>query len=212
MIQILVPVAIYGIRLGVNALIENRIEQGITEASSQVWKEIQVSIIKGIVGIIISLIGFLACWAVFYFSESAAKYWACSLYLSYVVSCLVSFIRNTPLTLKFIIVYRFNLKEYLRDKIYDEAYQESEIRLANSFGSRLGFWITGRSSVGVANEIADQTVVGLFKKTLITLVIWLVLLSSYRLIFTRLAAPLFFEGHFQFTLYQALVYPITYFF
>lgn len=199
----------------VNTTVSENIWNGSYTAENRIRKKVNRTIKIGIRDVIIYIIILLsAAYSLdnFDFSKDAKLS-----ILSFLISILsfktlLDILKNIPDIFSYIFKHKLNIKNFLFSKVYPEVYEEvrKEINDLNIF-SWIFFKIFGsKSEQKISLEIANRSVRLAWKNVVYKICFYLIILLSYLLVFRIYLFPSILLEQTGISLYEILLYPISY--
>lgn len=145
-------------------------------------------------------------------SKETSIFIVSSVYLSSIIYSLFGVIKSLPDIYAFIFKYRGNVKVFLEEKAYAEAYPQVKRDLNNlAFYEKLfNHWWGNDNAHGLARELAERGVNLAWKEFVTISVRILALVIIYIALFRFLVAPILLDSSIHLKPWQAALYPLTY--
>ena len=167
---ITLPPAVAVTKVIVRHFVSEAISKGIFKARYEVDQKITKGLVLTIINIALNVLLLLAAIYVIplFFEKDVVIYTICSIYIGSIIYSLIILVMNIKTLFRIIVEYKLNLKSYIEDKIYDEAYLDADWKINEmNFFSRTLNSIFGESPSSIASKIANNTTSFIIKKVII---------------------------------------------
>lgn len=207
------PVIFVGIKGYVASSVSEAITEGTHFAKNQTIKEIYKLLIKSFVTITINLVFLLiAVYGFPYLVNKNTSIIIISLvYLSSILQGIIN-VKNKIRILKMIATkYKFNVKKYIKDQIYEEAYYEASKKIENLgfFSKKMNDWF-GESAHSIARKISESAIERVFREAGKGFFRLLIILISYYLIARLIVTPFLIDSSTSMSTIEVVTYPLIF--
>lgn len=211
------PIVAAGIFLAfktvVNYKTNKAIRGGVYEARNKVISFIKSKVLSQFISIICNVVAFLI--AVFLigpqFSKENAIFIISVVYLSSVLYTVYNIVSNVPEIYKFIFIYRFNLKDFISDKIYFEVMAEVRREKANlNWYESIFDKFFGKKDSVIAREITNNALYLTWSYLISMGIKFLIAIIVYLVIFNVITRPYLLTEYTGLGNLQVLIYPFLF--
>lgn len=204
------PVILVGVKSYVASSVSEAIADGAYFAKNKTVKEIYKLLINAFITITINLVFLLiAVYGFPYLIEKNTSIAIISIvYLSSILQGAYNLKKKIP-TIKIITTnYKLNIKKYIQDQIYEEAYYEAskKIRSLGYFSRKMNDWF-GESPHSIARQISESAIERAFKEAGKNFLRLLVILLSYYLISRLIVTPFLIGSSTSMSTIEVIIYP-----
>jgi hypothetical protein len=207
------PVVLVGIKGYVASSISEAIVEGTYFAKNQTIKELYKLFIKSFITISINLIFLLiAVYGFPYLVNKNTSIIIISLvYLSSILQGILNVKRKIS-TIKIMVTkYKLNIKKYIQDQIYEEAYYEASKKIRNLgfFSRKMNDWF-GESAHSIARKISESAIERVFREAGKGFFRLFIILISYYLIARLIVTPFLINSSTSMSTIEVVTYPLIF--
>lgn len=225
MYLLILPAVTFGIKTYVSNKIADAISSGIREGVETAQKEVLKAIYKGLynafsnvcinIVLLVAAVYFLPLFA----SREASIFIVANVYLASLIHGVYNCISSIPVTYKIVRHYRFDLKSYLKDELYKEAYscayERAKHKIDNAFFLSKPFvYLFGSAPREIAYKIALPTSIKaseiIYHEIIKKVSIIVMLLTLYYALFRYIVAPFLIEDVTGLSVMDTLIYPFIF--
>lgn len=207
------PIVVLGVKSYVSSSISEAINNGSFMAKNQTIREIYKIFISSFLTITINLILLIiAVYGFPYFLEmNTSILIIASVYISSILHGLIKLKKQLPIIKKIATKYKFNIKNYIKDQIYEEAYYEASSKIRNlGFIARKVNNLFGESAHSIARKISESAIERVFREAGKAFMHLTIMLITYYLISRLVVTPFLINNSTSLSTIDLLLYPFIF--
>jgi hypothetical protein len=211
---ILLPIVFAGTRALVSRMVNQRIDRGIAETTTEAVQRISRSLLKSLLEMGLNVVIFLAVIykAGDFFDHQTAVLLICSVYAGSIIHAVWKLSANLSLIITLVKKYRLNLKKFVYAEIYEKAHFEAQQKLAEmGMVGRFFYKVSsGPDATTIALAVAGRAAPIIWRRILTKGVMVGLTIGMYIMVFRVLISPFLIQQTTRFNLLQAFLWPFAY--